>query len=665
MMKIEDSRLTLLGKTVSMLSVDAVQKADSGHPGLPMGAALYSSVLWSEYLQFDPSDPRWPNRDRFVLSAGHGSMLLYSLLHLFGYDLPMSEIKNFRQWGSRTPGHPEFGHTPGVEATTGPLGQGIANAAGMALSGKMLQARYSPELFDYKVFALVSDGDLMEGISSEVGSLAGHLKLGNLICLYDDNKICLAGKTDDCFTEDVPARFASFGWHTESVAFDDIAGIRSAIEKGIAETGRPTLISVRSVIGFGSPNKANSDAAHGSPLGVEEVARTKQALGWPLEPQFYVPNEVIELCRELVEKKKQVSAEWRRKFAVWGGANKELALQFENQRKAIVPEALKQKLLSGVEHSKPEATRILSSKAIQIVAEHLPRFVGGSADLEPSTKTTISKGGDVQNAAFGNRNLRFGVREHAMASMGNGLSYEGYWQPLVSTFLVFSDYLRPSIRLAALSKLPTLFVFTHDSIWVGEDGPTHEPVEHVQSLRLIPGLDVFRPADGLETSIAYLAAAERRDGPTAIICSRQNLPPLEREKGFSATTILRGGYVLSECAQPDVTLVATGSEVSLAVKVGELLEQERINARVVSLPCVERFLLQDREYRDSVIPDTIPSVTMEAGVTQGWADVVGPVHLAIGIDTFGASAPGEVVAEKLGLNAETVAVRVRKFLQLA
>jgi len=665
MMKIEDSRLTLLGKTVSMLSVDAVQKADSGHPGLPMGAALYSSVLWSEYLQFDPSDPRWPNRDRFVLSAGHGSMLLYSLLHLFGYDLPMSELKSFRQWGSRTPGHPEFGHTSGVEATTGPLGQGIANAAGMALSGKMLQARYSPELFDYKVFALVSDGDLMEGISSEVGSLAGHLKLGNLICLYDDNKICLAGKTDDCFTEDVPARFAAFGWHTESVAFDDIAGIRGAIEKGIAETGRPTLISVRSVIGYGSPNKSNSDAAHGSPLGVEEVARTKQALGWPLEPQFYVPNEVIDLCRELVEKKKQVSAEWRRKFATWGGANTELASQFENQRKGVVPEALTQKLLSGVEHSKPEATRILSSKAIQVVAEHMPRFVGGSADLEPSTKTTISKGGDVQNSAFGNRNLRFGVREHAMASIGNGLSYEGYWQPLVSTFLVFSDYLRPAIRLAALSKLPTLFVFTHDSIWVGEDGPTHEPVEHVQSLRLIPGLDVFRPADGLETSVAYLAAVERRDGPTAIICSRQNLPPLEREKGFSGTTILKGGYVLSECAQPDVTLVATGSEVSLAVKVKELLEQERINARVVSMPCVERFLLQDREYRDSVIPDTIPSVTMEAGVTQGWADVVGPVHLAIGIDTFGASAPGEVVAEKLGLNAETVAVRVRKFLQLA
>lgn len=665
MMKIEDSRLTLLGKTVSMLSVDAVQKADSGHPGLPMGAALYASVLWSEYLQFDPSDPRWPNRDRFVLSAGHGSMLLYSLLHLFGYDLPMSELKNFRQWGSRTPGHPEYGHTPGVEATTGPLGQGIANAAGMALSGKMLQARYSPELFDYKVFALVSDGDLMEGISSEVGSLAGHLKLGNLICLYDDNKICLAGKTDDCFTEDVPARFAAFGWHTESVAFDDIPGIRRAIEKGIAETERPTLISVRSVIGYGSPNKSNSDAAHGSPLGVEEVARTKQALGWPLEPQFYVPDEVIDLCRELVEKKKQVSAEWRRKFSAWGGANKELALQFDNQQKAFVPEALKQKLLSGVEHAKPEATRILSSKAIQVVAEHLPRFVGGSADLEPSTKTSISKGGDVQNAAFGNRNFRFGVREHAMASIGNGLSYEGYWQPLVSTFLVFSDYLRPSIRLAALSKLPTLFVFTHDSIWVGEDGPTHEPVEHVQSLRLIPGLDVFRPADGLETSVAYLAAVERKDGPTAIICSRQNLPPLEREKGFSATTILKGGYVLSESAQPDVTLVATGSEVSLAVKVKELLEQERINARVVSMPCVERFQMQDREYRDSVIPDTIPSVTMEAGVTQGWADVVGPVHLAIGIDTFGASAPGEVVAEKLGLNAETVAVRVRKFLQLA
>jgi transketolase len=648
-----------------MLSVDAVQAADSGHPGLPMGAALYSSLLWSEYLRFDPADPRWPNRDRFVLSAGHGSMLLYSLLHLFHYDLSLDEIKNFRQWGSKTPGHPEFGHTPGVEATTGPLGQGIANAVGMALSGRLLSARYSEDIFNYRVFGLVSDGDLMEGLSYEAASLAGHLKLGNLICLYDDNNICLAGSTSDCFTEDVPARFAAMGWHTESVDFEDLAGLRQALDRGLAETGRPTLISVRSIIGHGSPNKANSDAAHGAPLGVEEVARTKESLGWPLEPNFYIPTEVKELCADLVTEKKSERAEWQKGYVRWQHANKDLADTFKQLQSAEVPALLVEKLLIGVDHSKPEATRNLSGKVIQLLAEYMPRLISGSADLEPSTKTMINKGGDIQSTSFGNRNIRFGVREHAMAAIANGMAYDGFWQPLVSTFLVFSDYCRPSIRLAALSKLPTLFVFTHDSIWVGEDGPTHEPVEHVQSLRLIPGLDVFRPADGLETSVAYLAALQRRDGPTTIICTRQNLPPLERSKTFNPEVILKGGYVLTECSEPDVTLVATGSEVALAIEVKSLLGHERIHARVVSMPCVERFMIQDKEYRDLTIPDTIPSVTLEAGVTQGWANVVGPVHLAIGIDTFGASAPGAIVAEKVGLNAEDVATRVKKFLQMS
>jgi transketolase len=664
-MQVENSQLELLGKTVSMLSVDGVQKADSGHPGLPMGAALYTSILWSEFLRFDPSNPRWANRDRFVLSAGHGSMLLYSLLHLFGYDLSIADLKGFRQWGSKTPGHPEFRYTAGVEATTGPLGQGVGNSVGMALSGKMLAARYGQNVFNYRVFALVSDGDMMEGISSEAASLAGHLKLGNLTFLYDDNKICLAGKTEDCFSEDTTARFASYGWHTQSVAFDDVAGIRAALANATEEKDRPSLISVRSIIGFGSPNKADSDSAHGAPLGVDEVALTKQALGWPLEPQFYVPAEVITLCAGLVAKKKQDHQEWKRVWEVYSDANRETAAQFNQQNSTEVPAELRKKLLEGIEHTKPEATRVLSGKAIQVVANHLPRFIGGSADLEPSTKTSINKTTDVQATDFGGRNFRFGVREHAMAAVANGLAYEGYWHPLISTFLVFSDYLRPCLRLAAISKVPTLFVFTHDSIWVGEDGPTHEPIEHIQSLRLIPGLDVFRPADGLEVAVSYLAAIERQDGPTAIICSRQNLPPLERSTTFDASVILKGGYVLKECNRPDVSLVATGSEVALALKVSALLEQERVSARIVSLPCVDRFQSQDKEYRDYVIPDTIPSVTMEAGVTSGWADVVGPVHLAIGIDTYGASAPGEVVAEKLGLNAETVASKVKKFLQMS
>lgn len=662
-MQIEDAKLEQLGKTISMLSVDAVQKAESGHPGLPMGASLYAGLLWGEFLRFNPKEPRWPNRDRFVLSAGHGSMLLYSLLHLFNYDLPLSELQSFRQWESKTPGHPEFGYTPGVEATTGPLGQGIGNSVGMALGGKLMAAEYGADLFNYRVFALVSDGDLMEGLSSEVGSLAGHWGLGNLIVLYDDNNICLAGKTKDCFTEDVPARFSAFGWQTLSVNADDINGLRSAIEAGIKEQSKPTLISVKSIIGLGSPNKSNSASAHGSPLGAEEVALTKQALGWPTEPLFYIPESVTQLCSSLVKAKQSEFDKWTSAYDSWKKTAGEKAQKLEAQLAREIPSSLREKLLNGLEQKGSEATRELSGKTIQLIAAQLPAFIGGSADLEPSTKTSIKDSTDIQAGSFSGRNVRYGVREHGMAAIANGLAYEQSWIPMVSTFLVFSDYLRPSVRLAALSHLQVLYVFTHDSIWVGEDGPTHEPIEHIQSLRLIPNLDVFRPADGIETAVAYLAALERKDGPTALVFSRQGLPVLERSADFDAASILKGAYVLRECIkEPDLTIVATGSEVGLALQVSDQLAHDRVNARVVSIPCVERFKAQEKEYRDQVIPDTIPCVTLEAGVTIGWAGVVGPCSLNLGIDRFGASAPGDLVAEKLGLNVEVIVERIKDFL---
>lgn len=647
-----------VAKTVAMLSVDAVQQANSGHPGLPMGAAGYSSLLWAQFLRFNPQDPSWLGRDRFVLSAGHGSALLYSLLHVFGYDVPMEEIKSFRQWESRTPGHPEFGVTAGVECTTGPLGQGVANGVGLALSGKLLAADYGADLFGYRVYGIVSDGDLMEGIASEACSLAGHLGLGNLIYLYDDNKISLAGTTDVCFTESVPQRMESYGWHVQSVDAHDLGAVKRAIEQAIEETDRPSIIAVRSIIGDGSPNKANTYGAHGSPLGDEEVALTKQALGWPTSPLFHIPEEVRHYCQELIGQKVADYTRWSSRFEQWKGANPALANRLQAQVDRVLPEELRKALFSGLGHTKAEATRSLSGKAIQIIAKHLPSFVGGSADLEPSTKTLIKDTTEIQRGAFNGRNIRFGVREHAMGAIVNGMAYERLWQPFGSTFLVFSDYLRPAVRLAALSHLQSLFIFTHDSFWVGEDGPTHEPIEQIQSLRLIPHLYTFRPADGLEVGACYWAALELRERPSALIFTRQDLPTVPRPAGFNVEEVLQGAYVVEEDPSPKAVLIATGSEVALALAASNILRGEGIGLRVVSMPCVELFLEQAQSVKDGVLPPQLPVITLEAGRTLGWERFTGRDGLAIGIDHFGASAPGELLAEKFGFTPEAVAKKV-------
>jgi transketolase len=651
--------IKMLAKTVAMLSVDAVQQANSGHPGLPMGAAGYASLLWSHFLRFDPKDPQWLGRDRFVLSAGHGSALLYSLLHLFGFDLPLSELQAFRQWGSRTPGHPEFGVTAGVECTTGPLGQGVANGVGLALSGKLLATEYSADLFGYRVYGIVSDGDLMEGIASEACSLAGHLGLGNLIYLYDDNKISLAGTTDVCFTESVPQRMESYGWHVQSVDAHDLAGVKRAIELAIEDTGRPSIIAVRSILGDGSPNKANTYGVHGSPLGDQEVSLTKQALEWPTSPAFHVPEQVKELCAEVIRRGAAEHGRWATRFEQWKGTHPEQARRLDAQRQRHLPEELNRELCAALTHAKPEATRSLSGKAIQIIAKHLPSFIGGSADLEPSTKTLIKDTTEIQKGVFTGRNIRFGVREHAMGAIVNGLAYERLWHPFGSTFLVFSDYLRPSIRIAALSHLQSLFIFTHDSFWVGEDGPTHEPIEQLQSLRLIPNLYTFRPADGLEVAACYWAALQLRERPSALVFTRQDLPPLNRHDGFQVADISRGGYTVDEDARKDIVVIATGSEVSLASAAARILRSQGIGLRLVSMPCVELFLEQPASVRDQIVPPGLPVVTLEAGRTFGWERFAGLDGLCIGIDHYGASAPGEVLAEKFGFTPEAVAQKIQ------
>lgn len=649
--------LKKIATTIRMLSVDGVEKAKSGHPGLPMGAADFAATLWANHLRFNPKKPDWLNRDRFVLSAGHGSMLIYSLLHLFGYDLPLSELQSFRQWESKTPGHPEFGMTAGVEATTGPLGQGTANAVGMALSGKMLAARFGKDLFDYRVWALVSDGDLMEGISSEAASLAGHLKLGNLTYLYDDNHISLADPTSVCFSEDIPARFSSYGWHVQSVNGHDYDAIDKALTTAASITDRPSIICFRTTIGLGSPNKSNTSDVHGSPLGEKETLLTKENLGWPTDKPFYVPDDVKKLIAGLLESKSNATAEWEKKAS--GKMSELSALQAR-----AVPAALEAEIMKAFTEGeqKADATRNLSGKAIQIVAKHCPWFIGGSADLEPSTKTLIKGTTDISAEDFSGKNVRYGVREHAMGAIANGLSYTKMWTPFTATFHVFSDYMRPTMRLAALSHLQTLFVFTHDSFWVGEDGPTHEPIEQTQSLRLIPGVDVYRPADGVETGLAYVAAMKRTNGPSALLFTRQNVPVLKRDASFTPQDFYKGGYILSGKENSAVVIVATGSEVGAAVAAAEKLNAAGTKTRVVSMPCVDVFLRQDKAYRDSVIPPTAKKISIEAGVTWGWERVVGADGLMIGIDHYGASAPGELLADKFGFTAEKVLSKIQGWL---
>lgn len=661
-MTLELDKIQRLATTVRTLSIDAIQKANSGHPGLPLGAADFTSVLWSKYLRINPKDPNWINRDRFILSAGHGCMVLYSMLHLFGYDLPMSEIQKFRQWESQTPGHPEFGFTAGVESTTGPLGQGAANSVGLALSSKMLAARYGQDVFDYRVFALVSDGDLMEGVAAEAGSLAGHLKLNNLVYLYDDNQISLAGNTDLCFSESVADRYESYGWFVQSCDGHDPAAVEACLDKALVQSDKPSIICCRTVLGYGSPNKKNTHDAHGAPLGADEIKATKKALGWPEDAEFLVPDDVQSFIASTLEQKMGDYTAWQEKFASWKTASPDLAQQLDNQLTRTLPAGLKDDLLGAFKEQKSDATRNLSGKAIQVIAKHLPGFVGGSADLDPSTKTAIKDGGNVGAGSFSGKNIHFGVREHAMGSMANGLAYTRSWIPYTATFLVFSDYMRPAMRVGAISHLQALYIFTHDSFWVGEDGPTHEPIEHVMSLRLIPNMYVFRPADGIEVAMSYYAALERKDGPSSLIFSRQGLPVLERPAGWLADDVLKGGYVLKDSTNPQIQIVATGSEVGISVAAAAALETAGIATRVISMPCVELFNAQDETYRDAVLPSNVKTVVVEAGTTIGWGTLLDRRVETIGIDHYGASAPGDVLAEKFGFTAEAVEAKIKALL---
>ena len=654
----------LCADAIRFLAVDAVEKANSGHPGLPMGAADCAFALWGNYLNFNPADPSWPNRDRFVLSAGHGSMLLYSLLHLFGYDLPLEELKNFRQWGSKTPGHPEFGHTVGVEVTTGPLGQGFANGVGMGIAAKMAAERFNTVDFkpiDHTIYALMGDGCLQEGISYEAAALAGHLKLGNLVYIYDSNSITIEGKTDLAWSEDVEGRFIAAGWHVLKIDGHDYNQITTAIAAAKAETDKPSLIIATTHIAFGSPKCQGSSGAHGSPLGAEEIAATRANLGWQHEA-FEIPQEVRDICTAQVEAKKLKYASWQRKFETWHAANPEKAQLWDEMWHKRLPADLAAQLIAAVD-GKDGATRALSGTVLQKAAALLPSLVGGSADLAPSNNSDIKGAAAIQTGEFSGRNLHFGIREHAMGALLNGMSLYGCFIPYGATFLVFSDYCRPAIRLSALMKQQAIYIFTHDSFFVGEDGPTHQPIEHVASLRLIPDLQVIRPADGLETALAWQVALEKKDGPTALILTRQKLPVIDRGTA-SNDDIRKGGYVVSTSSgKPDVVIMATGSEVHVAVGAAAKLAADGIKSRVVSIPCLESFMAQSQEYRSHVLPAGVPRVAFEAGRGESWGRLIGCDGLFIGIEHFGASAPDKVLAEQFGFTVPQVVEKIRTFLK--
>jgi transketolase len=644
--------------TIRMLAVDAVQKANSGHPGLPMGDAPIAYVLWTRFMNYNPRDPEWVNRDRFVLSAGHGSMLLYAMLYLTGYEVSLDDLRSFRQWGSITPGHPERGQTPGVETTTGPLGQGFANGVGMAIAQQYLAATFNtPDnaIIDHHIYAIVSDGDLMEGIASEAASLAGHLKLGKLIYLYDNNHISLDGPTSWTFTENVGQRFEAYGWHVQEISDgNDLDAIDAAIRAARAETGRPSLIMVRTTIGYGSPNKAGTSAAHGSPLGAEEVALTKENLGWPKEPAFYLPDGVLDHFRAAGERSAQQQAAWRKVYDRWAANNPELAATWQQMVSGEIP------AVELPTFSDPQiATRSASGKVINAFAPLLPGLIGGAADLDSSTRTYIKASSNFEAGEYQNRNMRFGVREHAMGGIVNGMATYPGLIPYSATFLTFSDYMRPSMRLAAMSELAPIFVFTHDSIGLGEDGPTHQPVEHVMSLRLIPHLDVIRPADAYETAAAWDCAIRNREHPTVLVFTRQNVPVLDPASGMKQG-VARGAYVLADApnGQPAVILIATGSEVHMALEAQKQLASQGIAARVVSMPCWERFERQPADYRDRVLPPAIKArVAVEAGVSTGWQKWVGAEGEIVGVDRFGASAPYKVIYQHLGLTPEHIVER--------
>ncbi len=668
--------------TIRFLSVDGVQKANSGHPGLPLGAAPMAYVLFTRHLKHNPRNPRWPDRDRFVLSAGHGSMLLYSLLHLTGYDLSLDEIKRFRQWGSRTPGHPERDLDVGIETTTGPLGQGIATAVGMAIAEAHLAARYNRPghtIVDHRTYVLASDGDMMEGVASEAASLAGHLRLGKLIVLYDDNGISLDGSTHICFTEDVARRFEAYHWHVQRVEDgNDLEAIDRAIRLAQAETGRPSLICVRTHIGYGSPHKQDSAKAHGSPLGVDEVKATKRALGWPEDAEFYIPPEALEHFRTAVDRGARAEADWRSRLDAWVATEPELAREWEAAWKGTPPE--------GWDREIPEfpagesvATRASAGKVLNAIAPNYPGLMGGSADLNSSTETALKGLGDleappepaspVEGAVGGvwgyeGRNLHFGVREHAMAAAANGIAAHGGLRPYVATFFNFVDYLRPSLRLSALMELPVIYVFTHDSIALGEDGPTHQPVEQLAALRATPHFVTIRPADANEAAEAWRAAVLHTSGPVALILTRQKVPTLDRATLAPASGLHKGAYVLAEAGggSPDIVLIATGSEVAPTLEAAKLLEARGVHARVVSMPSWELFEAQGEEYRREVLPPGVKKMAVEAASPMGWHRFVGTDGDVIGLNRFGASAPMEVLLEEFGFTPNHIAERALSLL---
>jgi transketolase len=659
--------------TLRFLAVDMVQKADSGHPGLPMGSAAMAYALWDRSLKFNPHDPLWPDRDRFILSAGHGCALLYALLHVTGFDLPLEELKMFRQWGSQTPGHPEYRKTPGVEATTGPLGQGLADGVGMAIAEVALAARFNRPghtIVDHHTYVLVSDGDLEEGISSEAGSDAGHLRLGKLIVLYADNHITIEGSTELAFTEDRMARFAAFGWHVQRVEqSNNVDAVASALKAARDETSQPSLIMVRTHIGFGSPHKQDTAAAHGSPLGVDEVRLTKEGMGWPVSPTFYIPEEVLGHFREALTRGSAAQAEWKLGLKAYTEVHPDLAAEFERVMRGQLPKGWDADLPTFTAADGPMATRITSGKTIEVLGARLPEMMGGSADLDPSTHTHIGGAGNFEPENWAGRNMHFGIREHAMGAILNGMALHRGLIPYGGTFLIFSDYMRPPMRLAAMNGLPVIYVFTHDSIAMGEDGPTHQPVEQLVGLRSIPGMVVLRPADANETVAAWRIAIEREEGPVALVLTRQGLPVLDfgHYPGIPAGVPL-GGYVLADPAPgtaPDIILIATGSEVHLALQGRERLASDGLYARVVSLPSTNIFSMQPQNYRDTVVPPGIPLLVIEAGASLGWRSYVGPQIAVIGVDSFGASAPGPVVMEHYGFTVENVCKQAHQVIEQA
>lgn len=662
--------------TIRFLSVDAVEKANSGHPGLPLDAAPMAYVLWSKIMNYNPKDPGWYDRDRFILSAGHGSALLYSMLHLTGYDLSLEQIKQFRQLGSITPGHPERGLAPGVEVSTGPLGQGFANGVGMAVAEAYLGARYNRpghEIIDHYIYSIVSDGDLMEGVASEAASLAGHLKLGKLIYLYDDNEVTLSASTQVTFTEDRAARFASYGWQTINVEDgNDLKALEEAILAAKKDTERPSLILVRTHIGYGSPNRQDTFEAHGSPLGKEETKLTKENLGWPLEPIFYIPEAAQKHFQEAIKKGQEKESEWKKRWQAYEKSFPELAKELKMIIEEKLPPGWDKDIKSFPADAKGMATRVASGKVLNMIAPHLPSLIGGSADLNPSTHTVINKAGTFESPlmnfgdrqgsiegewSYAGRNIQFGVREHAMGSMMNGMATYGGMIPYCATFLTFSDYMRPAIRLASLMDLLIIYVFTHDSIGLGEDGPTHQPIEHLASLRAIPHLIVIRPADANETAVAWQVSIEMHKKPVALILSRQNVPTLDRTQYASANGLKKGAYVLADPKdqQPNFILIATGSEVNLIIGAQQKLAERGIYARLVSMPSWQLFEAQSQEYKDSVFPPGIKArLSVEAGVEQGWERYVGDSGGIIGINRFGASAPGNVVMKEYGFSVDNI-----------